>query len=73
MVAQAVAAAFPARVAGLVSISSHTGEAGVGDPSTEALAALLGRHLTALSAKLTSHELTDDRYVPVLTIPPTTP
>ena len=40
MVAQAAAAAFPARVAGLVSISSHTGEAGVGDPSPEALAAL---------------------------------
>ena len=40
MVAQAAAVASPARVAGLVSISSHTGEAGVGDPSPEALAAL---------------------------------
>ena len=40
MVAQAMAAAFPARVAGLVSISSHTGEAGVGDPTPEARAAL---------------------------------
>ena len=40
MVAQAVAAAYPQRVAGLVSISSHTGEPGVGDPTPEALAAL---------------------------------
>ena len=40
MVAQAAAVAFGARVAGLASISSHTGEAGVGDPSPEALAAL---------------------------------
>ena len=38
-----------------------------------AFAALLGHHLTALGANLTSYELTDDRYVPVLTIPPTTP
>ena len=40
MVAQAAAVAFPQRVAGLVSISSHTGERGVGDPTPEALAAL---------------------------------
>ncbi len=40
MVAQAAAAAFAERVAGLVSISSHTGEPGVGDPTPEALAAL---------------------------------
>ena len=40
MVAQAAAAAFGARVVGLVSISSHTGEPGVGDPTPEALAAL---------------------------------
>ena len=40
MVAQAAAAAFGERVAGLVSISSHTGEPGVGDPTPEALAAL---------------------------------
>ena len=40
MVAQAAADAFSERVAGLVSISSHTGEPGVGDPAPEALAAL---------------------------------
>ena len=40
MVAQAAAVAFANRVAGLVSISSHTGEPGVGDPTPEALAAL---------------------------------
>ena len=40
MVAQAAAAGFAHRVAGLVSISSHTGEPGVGDPTPEALAAL---------------------------------
>ena len=40
MVAQAAAAAFGERVAGLVSISSHTGEPGVGDPTPEAMAAL---------------------------------
>ena len=40
MVAQAAAAAFGERVAGLVSIASHTGELGVGDPTPEALAAL---------------------------------
>ena len=40
MVAQVAAAAFADRVAGLVSISSHTGEPGVGDPTPEALAAL---------------------------------
>ena len=40
MVAQAAAIAFGGRVAGLVSISSHTGEPGVGDPTPEALAAL---------------------------------
>lgn len=40
MVAQAAAVAFGERVAALVSISSHTGEPGVGDPTPEALAAL---------------------------------
>lgn len=40
MVAQTAAAAFPDRMAGLVSISSHTGEVGVGEPTPEALAAL---------------------------------
>ena len=40
MVAQAAAVSFGARAAGLVSISSHTGEPGVGDPTPEALAAL---------------------------------
>ena len=40
MVAQAAAAARGERVAGLVSISSHIGEPGVGDPTPEALAAL---------------------------------
>ena len=38
-----------------------------------AFAALLGHHLTALSANLTSYELNDDCYTPVLTIPSTTP
>ena len=40
MVAQAAAVAFPDRVAGLVSMASHTGEPGVGDPTPEAMAAL---------------------------------
>ncbi|MYB74587.1 MAG: toll/interleukin-1 receptor domain-containing protein [Acidimicrobiia bacterium] len=38
-----------------------------------AFAALLGHHLTALNANLTSYELQDDCYVAVLTLPPTTP
>ena len=38
-----------------------------------AFTALLGHHLTALSANLTSYELNDDCYTPVLTIPSTTP
>ena len=38
-----------------------------------AFAALLGHHLTALSANLTTYELNNDRYIPVLTIPPGTP
>ncbi len=38
-----------------------------------AFAALLGHHLTALSGNLTSYELNDGSYTPVLTIPPTTP
>ena len=41
MVAQAMAAAFPERVAGLVSLASHTGEPGIGDPTPEAYAALI--------------------------------
>ena len=40
MVAQTAAIAFPERVAGLVSIASHTGEPGVGDPTPEAMTAL---------------------------------
>ena len=40
MVAQASAVAFSERVAGLVSISSNTGEPGVGDPTPEAWQAL---------------------------------
>lgn len=38
-----------------------------------AFAALLGYHLTALSANLTSYELQDDRYIAALTLPPTAP
>ena len=38
-----------------------------------AFAALLGHHLTALSANLTTYELKSDRYIPVLAIAPTTP
>ena len=40
MVAQTMASAMPERVAGLVSLASNTGEAGVGDPTPEAYAAL---------------------------------
>lgn len=40
MVAQAAAVASPERVAGLVSIASHTGDPGIGEPTPEALAAL---------------------------------
>lgn len=38
-----------------------------------AFAALLGHHLTALSANLQSYELEDDCYIPALRIAPTTP
>lgn len=41
MVAQTMAVAFPERVAGLVSLASHTGELGIGDPTPEAYAALI--------------------------------
>ena len=38
-----------------------------------AFASILGYHLTALSANLTSYELENNRYVAVLSLPPTTP
>ena len=52
MVAQAMAAAYPERVAGLVSISSHTGEPGVGDPTVEALAALTAPPAATVPAQI---------------------
>ena len=52
MVAQAAAVAFPQRVAGLVSISSHTGERGVGDPTPEALAALTAPAAATVSEQI---------------------
>ncbi len=52
MVAQAAAAACGERVAGLVSISSHTGEAGVGDPTPEALAALTAPSAGTVEAQI---------------------
>jgi pimeloyl-ACP methyl ester carboxylesterase len=52
MVAQAAAAAFTDRVAGLVSISSHTGEPGVGDPTPEALAALTAPPADTIEAQI---------------------
>ena len=52
MVAQAAAAAFGERVAGLVSISSHTGEPGVGDPTPEALAALTAPPAATISEQI---------------------
>ena len=52
MVAQTAAAAFPARVAGLVSISSNTGEPGVGDPTPEALAALTAPPAATVSEQI---------------------
>ncbi len=52
MVAQAAAASFAARVAGLVSISSHTGEPGVGDPTPEALAALTAPPAATVSEQI---------------------
>ena len=52
MVAQAAAAACGERVAGLVSISSHTGEAGVGDPTPEALAALTAPPAGTVAAQI---------------------
>ena len=54
MVAQAAAASFGARVAGLVSISSHTGEPGVGDPTPEALAALTAPPAGTIDAQIES-------------------
>ena len=52
MVAQAAAAAFADRVAGLVSISSHAGEPGVGDPTSEALAALTAPAAATIEAQI---------------------
>ena len=52
MVAQAMAAAHPDRVAGLVSVSSHTGEPGVGDPTPEALAALTAPPAATMEAQI---------------------
>ncbi len=52
MVAQAAAIAFADRVAGLVSISSHTGEPGVGDPTPEALAALTAPPAATVEAQV---------------------
>ncbi len=52
MIAQAAAAACGERVAGLVSISSHTGEAGVGDPTPEALAALTAPPAATVSEQI---------------------
>ncbi|MCE2511310.1 MAG: alpha/beta hydrolase [Acidimicrobiia bacterium] len=54
MVAQAAAAAFADRVAGLVSVSSNTGEPGVGDPTPEALAALTSPPATTIEAQIES-------------------
>ena len=52
MVAQMAAVVFPARVAGLVSIASHTGEPGVGDPTPEARAALTAPPAAAVSEQI---------------------
>lgn len=52
MVAQVAATAFADRVAGLVSISSHTGEPGVGDPTPEALAALTAPPAATIEAQI---------------------
>ena len=52
MVAQTAAVVFPARVAGLVSIASHTGEPGVGDPTPEALAALTAPPAATVSEQI---------------------
>ena len=54
MVAQAAAVSFGDRVAGLVSISSHTGEPGVGDPTPEALAALTAPPAATIEAQIES-------------------
>ncbi len=54
MVAQAAAASFGARVSALVSISSHTGEPGVGDPIPEALAALTAPPAGTIDAQIES-------------------
>ena len=52
MVAQTAAVVFPARVAGLVSISSNTGEPGVGDPTPEARAALTAPPAATVSEQI---------------------
>ena len=52
MVAQAAAVSFGDRVAGLASISSHTGEPGVGDPTPEALAALTAPPAPTMEAQI---------------------
>ncbi len=52
MVAQVAAASFPERVAGLVSISSNTGEPGVGDPTPEAWEALTAPPAASIEAQI---------------------
>ena len=52
MVAQVAAASFQERVAGLVSISSHTGEPGVGDPTPEAWEALTAPPAASIEAQI---------------------
>ena len=52
MVTQTAAVVFPTRVAGLVSIASHTGEPGVGDPTPEALAALTAPPAATVSEQI---------------------
>ena len=54
MVAQAAAAAFADRVAGLVSVSSNTGEPGVGDPTPEAWEALTAPPAATVEAQIES-------------------
>ena len=52
MVAQVAAAAYPQRVAGLVSVSSTTGEPGVGDPTPEAWEALTAPPAATIEAQI---------------------
>ncbi len=52
MVAQAMAASHPERVAALVSLSSNTGDPGVGDPTEEARAALTAPAAATIAAQI---------------------